>query len=91
MSFILMFLLMIFILAVLVTFVLHKMGHTWIAKILGGLLTGCITLFCGFGFLASFEPMADGSQYIWQIGYAALGLMFAGTTLFLLWPKRLLQ
>ena len=33
-----------------------------------------VGLFCGFGFLASFEPSKDGGHFLWMIGYAGLGL-----------------
>ena len=39
-------------------------------RILGALALIAIALFCGFGFLASFEP---GNGWQWKAGYGALG------------------
>jgi hypothetical protein len=41
-----------------------------LARILGALVLLAFALFCGFGFLASFEP---GNGWLWKVGYAAVG------------------
>lgn len=41
-----------------------------LARILGALALFAFALFCGFGFLASFEP---GNGLPWQVGYRELG------------------
>ena len=49
-------------------------------RILLALVSLAIALFCGFGFLDSFEP---GNGLIWKIGYGALACgFFAGAVLF---------
>jgi hypothetical protein len=35
----------------------------------------CLALFCGYGFLASFEPAANAMTF--RIGYAVIGLLAA--------------
>ena len=43
--------------------------------ILGSLLLLAIAAFCGFGFLATFEPTDDVTQFMaFRIGYAVIGL-----------------
>ena len=40
-----------------------------------------LSAFCGFGFLASFEP---GISFVWAAGYAACGLSAFATSVWLL-------
>jgi hypothetical protein len=53
-----------------------------LARILGALVLLAFALFCGFGFLASFEP---GNGWQWKAGYGALGCacLFGAVTLLL--------
>jgi hypothetical protein len=52
-----------------------------LVRIMGALAFLAIALFCGFGFLASFEP---GNGWLWKAGYAALGcLCLAGAAILL--------
>jgi peptidoglycan/LPS O-acetylase OafA/YrhL len=41
----------------------------WLLRIIVAMLLLCVTAFCTFGFLASFEP---GNGWQWKAGYAAL-------------------
>lgn len=43
--------------------------------ILGSLLLLSVAAFCGFGFLATFEPTDNTAQFMaFRIGYTAIGL-----------------
>ena len=48
------------------------------ARLTAAVLALGFAAFCGFGFLASFEP-SDSPNLPWQLGYAALGLGSLGT------------
>jgi hypothetical protein len=53
----------------------------WLFRIISAMVLLCVTAFCVFGFLASFEP---GNGLPWKIGYGALvcgGLVGAVTLL----------
>jgi hypothetical protein len=43
-------------------------------KLVVGVVLLVFAAFCGYGFLASFEPMEGGSALAWKIGYGVLGL-----------------
>lgn len=53
------------------------------ARIVGAIGLLGFSLFCAFGFLASFEPSAT-SNLPWKLGYAALGLFCLGGACLLL-------
>ena len=46
-----------------------------LVAILGSLLLLAVAAFCGFGFLATFEPTENVAQFMaFRIGYAVIGL-----------------
>jgi hypothetical protein len=46
-----------------------------LVAILGSLLLLAIAAFCGFGFLATFEPTDNAAQFMaFRIGYSVIGL-----------------
>ena len=55
----------------------------FIVKLLAALALVAVAAFCGFGFLATFEP--GPNVVAWRIGYSLVGLScLAATTLLLL-------
>lgn len=66
----------------------HSIAMILVARIIGVLLlVGCI-LFCIFGFIATFEPLAPSTQLFWRIVYGLLGTACLGGIIFLLRAKR---
>jgi len=46
-----------------------------LVAILGSLILLAVAAFCGFGFLATFEPTDNAAQFMaFRIGYAVIGL-----------------
>jgi hypothetical protein len=56
-----------------------------LARILGALVLLAFAVFCGFGFLASFEP---GNGWQWKAGYGALVCACLIGAVTLLLPRR---
>jgi hypothetical protein len=46
------------------------------------------TLFCLYGFAATFEPLDAGTQWTFRIGYSVIGLSLAAIILMLLMMKK---
>ena len=47
----------------------------FLVAILGSLLLLAVAAFCGFGFLATFEPTDNTTQFLaFRIGYTVIGL-----------------
>ena len=57
--------------------VISREGN-WGMKIVRGLLLIGVILFCGFGFLSTFEPLDPAQQWGWRVFYA---VAFLGATL----------
>ena len=53
-----------------------------IARIVASLMALGFALFCGFGFLASFE-LSDSASLPWKIGYGVLGVISLSTPVLL--------
>ena len=73
------------------TLALYRVGHKWLARVLGGLLSLAVMLFCVFGFLATYEPLPEYIQNTWRTIYIVTGTASAAFFTYLLWPKKLMQ
>ena len=55
------------------------------ARVLGALTLVAMSLFCGYGFLESFEP---GNGLMWKLGYGMLACGLVLEAMALLWKPR---
>lgn len=53
-----------------------------LVRVLGALVSTAMAVFCGFGFLDSFEP---GNGILWKVGYGTLACGFLAGAVFLVW------
>ncbi|MGQ0552833.1 MAG: hypothetical protein ACT4PU_06390 [Planctomycetota bacterium] len=61
---------------------------TNLPRILLALLLLAVAAFCGFGFMATYEP-TDGSGFMaWRIGYGVVGVLCLGGAAWLLLARR---
>jgi hypothetical protein len=58
------------------------------ARIAVAIFLLAIAAFCGFGFLATFEPLDRGTQLFWRIVYGLVGLACLAQILWLARAKK---
>jgi hypothetical protein len=56
------------------------------ARLLGAILLVCLAFFCGYGFLASFEPGFGGFPNVFHALYGALGVAAVIGAVWLIFP-----
>ncbi|MCB1088257.1 MAG: hypothetical protein KDM63_14505 [Verrucomicrobiae bacterium] len=57
-------------------------------RIVGATLMLAVMAFCGFGFLATFEPLDASTQLTWRIVYGLVGLACLGGIVALFVPRK---
>ena len=62
----------------------YLQGVRTLVRVVAALVLLAATAFCGFGFLASFEP---GNGWFWKVAYAVAGLVLLFGAVALLRPK----
>ena len=51
-------------------------------RIVTGIICAAVLLFCGFGFLATFEPLERSVQLLWRVIYIVAALAAIATLVF---------